>query len=80
MKITLLLFGITTDLVGTSSLEIHTTENCSVFDFRNELARTYPTLKNLASYAIAVNENYADNEIILKENDVVAIIPPVSGG
>ncbi len=80
MKITLLLFGITTDLVGTSSLEIYTTENCTVFDFKNELVTKYPALKNLDSYAIAVNEKYANNEIVLQENDTVALIPPVSGG
>ena len=37
-------------------------------------------LKNMASYAIAVNESYAVNDLVLNENDIVAIIPPVSGG
>ena len=36
--------------------------------------------KNIDSYAIAVNEEYAVEHLVLKENDVVAIIPPVSGG
>ena len=40
----------------------------------------YPQLENINSYAIAVNESYATDEIVLKENDVVAVIPPVSGG
>jgi len=80
MKITVLLFGIATDLIGTPSLEILIKEHSSVMDFKNELVVKYPTLKNLASYAIAVNESYADDKMLLKENDVVAIIPPVSGG
>ena len=40
----------------------------------------YPVLENINSYAIAVNESYASDTDILKENDVVAIIPPVSSG
>ena len=32
------------------------------------------------AYAVAVNEAYAEGTLILKEGDVVAIIPPVSGG
>ena len=39
-----------------------------------------PALKKLKSYAVAVNEEYATDDVILKPNDVVAIIPPVSGG
>jgi len=44
------------------------------------LVEKYPKLDKLNSYAIAVNESYAEDEVILKEGDVVAIIPPVSGG
>ena len=40
----------------------------------------FSTLEQIDSYAIAVNEEYAEGEIVLKESDVVAIIPPVSGG
>ena len=42
--------------------------------------KKYPQLKEINSYAIAINESYASNETVLKENDIVAIIPPVSGG
>ena len=80
MIINLLLFGITTDLLGTSSLEINLKKDCSIKDFKSEMLAKYPQLKNINSYAIAVNEAYVSNETILKENDVVAIIPPVSGG
>ena len=80
MKIQLLLFGIATDLLNTSSLELTISENCTIADFKNEILEKYPQLKNINSYAIAVNESYATEETVLKENDVVAIIPPVSGG
>lgn len=80
IKIQLLLFGIATDLLNTSSLEIALQNNSCVKDLKNTLLSIYPQLENIHSYAIAVNEEYASNETLLKENDVIAIIPPVSGG
>ena len=76
MKVTVLLFGISTDLVGTSSLELDLLENATVSDFKYTLQKEYSQLTQLNSYAIAVNESYADDATILTENDVVAIIPP----
>lgn len=80
MKIQLLLFGITTDLLGASSLEINLDKKSSIKDLKEVLLAQYPKLENINSYAIAVNETYKTDETQLNENDVVAIIPPVSGG
>lgn len=80
MKIKTLFFGITTDLVATSQLEIEVETGLSIKKFKDLLIKKYPKLENINSYAIAVNEAYANENIILKEHDVVAIIPPVSGG
>lgn len=80
MKIQLLLFGITTDLLGTASLNISLQKHASIKELKENLLSTYPQLEKINSYAIAVNETYASNETVLNENDVVAIIPPVSGG
>ena len=80
MIIQVLLFGITTDLLETSSINLELTENSSVLDFKNTLINNFPKLAVLQSYAVAVNEAYAKDSQLLKENDVVAIIPPVSGG
>ncbi|MDT7832697.1 molybdopterin converting factor subunit 1 [Flavobacteriaceae bacterium S356] len=80
MKLDILLFGITTDLVGTSNLEIEVPASSSVAHFKNEMTTKFPQLTNIQTYAIAVNESYATDETLLQENDVVAIIPPVSGG
>ena len=80
MKLEILFFGITADILGASnSLEI-VADGSSVFEFKDILLEKYPKLKNINSYAIAVNESYAADEQILFENDVVAVIPPVSGG
>ena len=80
MKVQILFFGITTDLLGFSNLEIEVTDASTVVNLKSLLKEKYPQLKNMASYAIAVNESYAVNDLVLNENDIVAIIPPVSGG
>ena len=80
MKINVLLFGISTDLVGATSLEFSLDQNATVNDFKHHLQTEYPALSELNSYAIAVNESYAKDDTQLQENDTVAIIPPVSGG
>lgn len=80
MKIIVLFFGITTDLVGETQLEITVKNSVSIADFKLILKEKYPKLENINSYAIAVNEEYAENDFMLKENDIIAIIPPVSGG
>ncbi|WP_297803687.1 MoaD/ThiS family protein [uncultured Polaribacter sp.] len=80
MKVQILFFGITSDLLGASNLEIEVVEASTVANLKSLLKEKYPQLKNIASYAIAVNESYAVENLVLEENDVVAIIPPVSGG
>ncbi|MFD2567183.1 MoaD/ThiS family protein [Pseudotenacibaculum haliotis] len=80
MKLKVLLFGISTDLTGENTLDLELNKNASVADFKDTLQRQYPKLTQLNSYAIAVNESYANDDTQLHENDTVAVIPPVSGG
>ena len=80
MVIKLLFFGITTDLVGSSSLDFEIPQATSVEKLKQLLTEEHPTLANINTYAIAVNEEYANDTLILKPNDIVAVIPPVSGG
>jgi len=80
MKLQLLFFGIVSDVLKTSSLEIELANKCTIQHLKTQLVAVYPVLKNIDSYAIAVNEVYATDTTVLQEKDVVAIIPPVSGG
>ncbi len=80
MRITILFFGITTDLIGASRVQIDVEENSSIALFKAVLKDDFYQLENINSYAIAVNEEYANDDFILKEGDLVAVIPPVSGG
>ncbi|MCF6167737.1 MoaD/ThiS family protein [Lutibacter sp.] len=80
MQIQLLFFGITTDFVGENTVYYNLQEKTHIKELKEALKLTYPNLKNIHEFAIAVNEEYANDDLILKNGDVVAIIPPVSGG
>lgn len=80
MNIKVLFFGITKDLTGTSETSVSLTNEATIKDFKEILNKKFGNLSNIDSYAIAVNEAYANEDTILHSNDIVAIIPPVSGG
>lgn len=80
MTINLLFFGITTDLVGKNDMLFSINDNTTVNELKEILTAQFSALKNLNEFAIAVNEDYAEDILVLNEGDVVAIIPPVSGG
>jgi molybdopterin converting factor subunit 1 len=80
MNIKTLFFGITADLIGATERDLLLSDSISIGAFKTVLKEKYPQLKNIDSYAIAVNEAYAEDAQLLKGNDVVAVIPPVSGG
>ncbi len=80
MKINVLAFGIAKDIFGGSSINVELPEQGTTGNLKQSLESSYPLLKQLASYMVAVNNEYAQDENILSERDEVAIIPPVSGG
>lgn len=83
---TILLFGVTKDIVGSPSLSIPATSITgrsvpkTVGELKDFLGNSYPELKNLSSLAVAVNNNYADDGDEVNSYDEIALIPPVSGG
>ena len=78
----LLLFGIAKDIVGESVIDLSNKEMLpeSVAELKNLLAKDFPDFSKLSSLAIAVNSEYATDDVVLKKDDEIAIIPPVSGG
>ncbi len=79
MNVNVLAFGIAKDIFGKSSINFHL-DGETTADLKNSLEQQYPRLKQLASYMVAVNNEYAQDEDVLTERDEIAIIPPVSGG
>lgn len=80
MDLQVLFFGISSDFTGEKTVNLSLSNGSSVSEFKEFIQEKYPKLSQINSYTIAINESYAYDEMILKENDVVAIIPPVSGG
>ena len=68
------------DIVGKNSVTLEFDDKLSVQEFRRQLTNVFPGLKEMETYTIAVNEEYAEEEQLLSDNDTIAIIPPVSGG
>ena len=73
-------FGITRDILGAREVEVQLEEGRTVGDLKSHLARAYPDVLALKSLFVAVNNEYADDSVILGDTDEVALIPPVSGG
>ncbi len=80
MKIKILAFGITRDILGGSTVEMQIPAAANVADLRAVLYAEYPALQKLNNLAIALNTEYASEEQTITERDEVVLIPPVSGG
>jgi molybdopterin converting factor subunit 1 len=80
MTVTVLAFGIAKDIFGAPSITFELANNANVYNLKYLLEKEHPKLKQLASYMIAVNNEYALAEDSLHPSDEIAIIPPVSGG
>jgi molybdopterin converting factor subunit 1 len=80
MKLKIALFGIAKEIVGSSQLELTAPADQSVAGLMDQLRAQYPALQELTSFAVAVNSDYAPADYHLRENDEIALIPPVSGG
>jgi len=78
--IQLLFFGITQDIVKQHKIDLKIEKSILVSELKSMLFRQYPALKKFSTFAVAVNEKYATEDTLINDNDVVAIIPPVSGG
>lgn len=79
MKVNILAFGIAKEIFKTNSLAIEFAGKTTT-DLMNVLEMQFPRLKQLPTYLLAVNSEYACSETEIKGDDEIAIIPPVSGG
>lgn len=75
------LFGISREIVGDRTLTIDASQNIqNVASLKSWLAERYPEIQQLKSFAVAVDNEYAEDDRVLTAQNEVAIIPPVSGG
>ncbi|AYV72946.1 molybdopterin converting factor subunit 1 [Niallia circulans] len=76
MKI--LVFAHLQEQLGTSELELDW-EAQTVQTFKEAFQQSYG-IDSLDQVMIAVNEEFARGQAMIQKDDVVALIPPVSGG
>ena len=84
MKI--LLFGITKDIIGDSKITLPRDISlandlpATVGELRKLLINDFPELGALSSLKIAINKDFAEDNLQINSLDEIALIPPVSGG
>jgi molybdopterin synthase sulfur carrier subunit len=76
-KIRVLFFGRLRDVVGTN--EIVASDIKDIEDLKKYLFEKFPKLKG-EIFSVALNYEIIHTNENLKDNDEVALIPPVSGG
>ena len=81
VKIHVLFFGAARDVVNENPLEITVDAPATVATAFRSLVNQFSDLERFGrSLLFAVNQEYATPDTMLKENDELAIFPPVSGG
>jgi molybdopterin synthase sulfur carrier subunit len=76
MNLTIKTFGQLAEITGTTELHM---EAVDLVSLRVALMSKFPALKD-RKFAVAVNKQLITENRNFKENDVVALLPPFSGG
>jgi len=81
MRCRVKLFARARDLSGTDEVSVELPPGATVADLRRALASAYPALAALLERsAIAVNNEFAEENTGVPAGAEVALLPPVSGG
>jgi molybdopterin synthase catalytic subunit len=81
MLIQLLLFATVKEKVGQPRLSLELPATANIADAKAALAHDFPAAaSNIETAIAALNEEFSPPETALKDGDVLALFPPVSGG
>jgi molybdopterin converting factor subunit 1 len=80
VRITALFFAAYRDVFGADELEIELPEGATVAALIDIVSRRAASAVPPGSMAVAVNQDYAARDTVLRDGDEVAFIPPVAGG
>ena len=81
VKLQVELFAAVREAVGSNTVEIDLPEGSTGAELRVRVAPQFPALAAVVPYVkFAVELAYVDDHTVLRRGDVVAAIPPVSGG
>jgi sulfur-carrier protein len=81
INVTVKLFAVFQETIHQSEITLSLAPHSPVSAVYDILSETYPTLKFWQSVTrYAVNLSFADPHTQLEDGDIIALIPPVSGG
>lgn len=80
MRVTVKLFAVLREKLGTTEMNLNVPEGSTVADVEKTIASTRELNALLSRAAFAVNQEYVPRCTVLHDGDELAIIPPVSGG
>lgn len=80
MEVTLKYFGIIADIAQKKEESFFIDEESIMLKkLQSKIEVKYPKIL-VINYSIAVNEKFLQNDISLKNNDIIAFLPPFAGG
>lgn len=81
MKVKVKFFAILRERAGAAEVLKEISAGCTIGDLWRQLQKDYPKLDVPGIRLLyAVNQNYVGLDYVLREQDEVVFIPPVSGG
>ena len=81
MQVRVLYLGMLREIASCEREVVQLRDGASLADLYAELQQRLPKLRDFrGAIALAVNYEYAGGSTVLRENDEVALLPPVSGG
>ena len=81
MRVVVKLFGAVRESVGEKELSVELEDGASALSLRQRLARDHAIFDTLGErLAVAVNLEVSEPDVVLRDGDEVAFLPPVSGG
>ena len=80
MNLKIIAFGIAKEIIGQLEHSVELADTATVADLKVVLIQQFPDFQKLASLRVAINTEYANDDAVLRVNDEIVLIPPVSGG
>jgi molybdopterin synthase catalytic subunit len=81
MKVVVRCFARARELAGADAVTVDLDADATVGELRRRLAAAYPSLARLLERsALALDDEFAGDGVVLRAGAEVALLPPVSGG
>ena len=81
MELPVRLFALYRERAGCSTVSFQVPDGTTVDELTQEVRRRFPQLAPpQVKIVVAVNAEYAEEDLVLQPGDDICLIPPVSGG